>query len=124
MARRTPSPIIPAAGAIIVGRCLTSAALVSSVPADQWTQVNSPAAGGTVYANQGGDQIIYAGPRKRSGVDTKLLGTLVADVAYFFYGMSAYTGRNTSADQWRATIFLVLLVITGGVIRRWLRRRV
>ncbi|MFD0522899.1 5'-methylthioadenosine/S-adenosylhomocysteine nucleosidase family protein [Paractinoplanes durhamensis] len=28
-------------------------------PADRWTQHNAPAGGGTVYANQGGDQTIY-----------------------------------------------------------------
>jgi hypothetical protein len=49
---------------------------------------------------------------------------LVVDVVYFFYGMSAYTGRNTTADGWRAVIFLLLLVVTVGMVRRWLRRRV
>ncbi len=93
---------------------------------DRYTQRNAPGSGGTVYANQGeGDQIIYAAPRKRGGMDTKaLLVTLLVDVLYFFYGMTTYTGHNTTADQWRALIFLVLLVVTGGMIRRWLRRRV
>jgi hypothetical protein len=46
------------------------------------------------------------------------------DVAFFFYGMTAYTGQpNNSGDLWRAGIFLVLLGTTGSLIRRWLRRR-
>jgi hypothetical protein len=90
----------------------------------RYTQHNVPRSGGQVYANQGsGNQIINAQPHKR-GVDTKaLIVTLVFDVVYFFYGMSVYTGRNTTADEWRAVIFIVLLVVTIGLIRRWLRRR-
>jgi hypothetical protein len=93
------------------------------------TQENRPASGGTVYAHQGsGDQIIYApgqDGRRRRGTDSiVLLVALVVDVAFFFYGMLAYTGRNTGADTWRAGIFLVLLAVTGSLFRRWLRRRV
>jgi hypothetical protein len=93
----------------------------------RYTQHNAPRSGGSVYANQGpGNQIINTQPNKRGvGVDTKaLVATLVSDVVYFFYGMSAYTGRNTTADEWRAVIFVVLLVVTIGMVRRWLRRRV
>jgi hypothetical protein len=48
----------------------------------------------------------------------------VLDVAFFFYGMTAYTGRNTTADTWRAGIFILLLILTASLVRRWLRRRV
>ncbi|OLE21213.1 MAG: hypothetical protein AUG44_28295 [Actinobacteria bacterium 13_1_20CM_3_71_11] len=82
-----------------------------------------------MYAHQGsGDQIIYApgqaGRRRRGSDSVVLLVALVVDVAFFFYGMLAYTGRNTSADTWRAGLFLVLLAVTGSLFRRWLRRRV
>ena len=92
----------------------------------KFTQNNTPRRGGNVYANQGtGNQIIHTGPGRRGGADTKaLLVVLVLDVVFFFYGMLAYTGRNTSGDEWRAGIFIVLLIVTAGMIRRWLRRRV
>ncbi len=66
-------------------------------------------------------------PPGKTGIrlDTKVLGlTLLADVAFFFYGMLSYTGRNTSGDEWRAGIFIVLFSVTIGMIRRWFRRRV
>lgn len=96
-----------------------------------YSQENTPAAGGTVYAHQGpGDQIIYAPPtqgtpvKRGVGVDTKvLLATLVTDVLFFFYGMLSYSGTNSGADTWRAGIFLLLLAVTGTMIRRWIRRR-
>lgn len=89
-----------------------------------YTQNNAPRRGGSVYANQGGNQIINVGG-KRGGGDTKaLLVTLAVDVAFFFYGMLSYTGRNTTADEWRAGIFLILLIVTVGMVRRWLRRRI
>ncbi|MEV6844197.1 hypothetical protein [Actinoplanes sp. NPDC051411] len=92
---------------------------------NQFTQNNSPRRGGNVYANQGGNQIIHTGPAKRGGGDTKaLLVTLGSDAVFFLYGMLSYTGQNSSGDEWRAGIFIVLLVVTAGMIRRWLRRRV
>ncbi|GAA2628996.1 hypothetical protein [Paractinoplanes durhamensis] len=93
----------------------------------RYTQQNAPHSGGSVYANQGpGNQIINSLPEKRGvGFDTKaLLVVLLVDGIYFFYGMSSYTGRNTAGDEWRAAFFFVLLVVTVGVVRRWLRRRV
>jgi hypothetical protein len=94
-------------------------------------QHNAPGSGGTVYAHQGpGPQIINVPPsptaaaKRRAGTDTKvLLVALVADVAFFFYGMLSYTGRNTAAETWRAFIFLAMLAVTGGMLRRWLHRR-
>jgi hypothetical protein len=83
-----------------------------------------------VYAYQGsGNQNIYLPPtqgiaKRGPRNDTKvLLLTLLLDVLFFFYGMLAYTGRNTTADEWRAGIFLLLLAVTGTMLRRWIRRR-
>lgn len=92
----------------------------------QHVQTNTPTSGGTVYANQGGDQFIYPQPtvihNKRRAGGRAVLVILAVDVAFFFYGMLAYTGRNTSADAWRAGIFLLLLAFTGSLLRRWVRR--
>jgi hypothetical protein len=94
--------------------------------AGQPSQVNT-AMSGNVYATQGGGKItINSGPASKGGLrtDTKvLLVTLLVDVAFFFYGMLAYTGKNTNADEWRAGIFLFLLLMTGGTVGRWIRRR-
>ena len=91
---------------------------------NQYTQHNSPVAGGQVFAHQGtGNQIINMQARRRRADSIALLVTLVVNVLYFFYGMSSYTGRNTTADEWRAGIFLLLLVVTIGMVRRWFRRR-
>ncbi len=101
-------------------------------PFQQFSQTNAPHSGGTVYANQGGNQNItnnnttHTLPPAQSGprTDTKvLLVTLVVDVAFFFYGMFSYSGENTKADDWRAGIFLLLLVVTIRSIRRWVRKR-
>lgn len=97
-------------------------------PQDRFVQKNAPRRGGNVYANQGsGDQIIHtAAPGKRGlGTDSKALLVIIAvDVLYFLFGMLSYTGENTTGDLWRAGIFLVLLVVTASMVRRWLRRRV
>ena len=92
-------------------------------------QQNFAQHGGNVFANQGpGNQIINnttQQAKRGTGFDTKaLLVILVLDVAFFFYGMTAYTGRNTTADTWRAGIFILLLILTASLVRRWLRRRV
>jgi hypothetical protein len=78
-----------------------------------------------VYANQGGDQVIhnYQATRGRGFSGRALLVTLMIDAGFFLYGMIAYTGRNTTADLWRSGIFFGLLVVTGSMVRRWLRRR-
>jgi hypothetical protein len=93
---------------------------------DQYRQHNAPRRGSSVYANQGtGDQIIHTTPPRRGmGGDTKaLLVTLVVDGVFFVYGVVAYTGgRNAHADEWRAGAFIALVIVTGGMIRRWLRR--
>jgi hypothetical protein len=65
-----------------------------------------------------------AAARKGVGFDTKLvLGVLAFDVCFFFYGMWSYTGQNTPAETGRAVAFLVMVGVTGGMIRRWFRRR-
>ena len=97
-------------------------------PSNNSNQYNSAGAGGNVYATQGGGTINVHQPqaaaRRGVGIDTKvLLAVIVADVAFFFIGMLSYTGQNTSGDTWRAGIFLFLLVLTGILIRRWIRRR-
>jgi hypothetical protein len=91
-----------------------------------YTQKNAPRGRGQVFANQGtGDQNIHLRPDRRGGGDSKaLLVTLVVDVVFFVYGSLSYTGRSTSSDTWHAVIFLVLLAVTVGMIRRWLRRRI
>jgi hypothetical protein len=96
-----------------------------------YRQYNAPSSGGTVYSNQGtGNQVInqqYVDPaadRRHRSTTRVLVGFLLADVLYVFYGMWSYTGRNTSADMWRALIYLVMLVTTIRLIRRWLRQRV
>ena len=97
----------------------------SSGPA--FTQHNVPNSGGTVYSYQGtGAQIINHTTKatRRRRIDTWiLLSVLVVDIGFFFYGMEAYSGRNTHGDEWRAVIFLVLLATTIGMIKRWIRRR-
>lgn len=90
----------------------------------QYSQRNSARRGGRIYANQGGNQIIHNHQGGHGGFSGRaLLVTLVADAAFFLYGMTAYTGRNTTGDLWRSGIFLGLLVLTGSLLRRWLRRR-
>jgi DMSO reductase anchor subunit len=90
-------------------------------------QYNTATSGGSVYAAQGGNQYINigTGPGKRGlRIGTKvLLVTLLVDVVFFFYGMLAYTGENTSGDSWRAGIFLFMFLLTSGMIGRWIRRR-
>jgi hypothetical protein len=82
---------------------------------------------GNIYATQGGNININATPAVPRGlrVDTKaLLIVLPADVIFFFYGMFAYTGKNTTGDTWRAGIFLVMCLVTAAMAGRWIRRRV
>lgn len=90
-------------------------------------QQNAPGAGGTVYANQGtGNQNVttnYNLPKMGRYGGRALLIILVVDVAFFIYGATAYTGRGTTADNWRAGIFFVLVIVTVRMIRSWLRRR-
>ncbi|MBF5028557.1 MULTISPECIES: hypothetical protein [unclassified Micromonospora] len=81
---------------------------------------------GNVYATQTGNININNNLAQKRGphLDTKaLLVVLPANVIFFLYGMSAYTGRNTSGDNWRAGIFLFMLLFTLGMIGRWVRRR-
>lgn len=94
-------------------------------------QYNAPQAGGTVYAAQGSQHInnttINAVPaarvRRRPWAGRALLITIVADVAFFCYGMIAYTGHpSDTGDLWRAGIFFGLMATTGTMLRRWLRR--
>jgi hypothetical protein len=89
----------------------------------QYNTANS----GNVYATQGGNININTTPAVTRGlrVDTKaLLVVLPADVIFFFYGMLAYTGKDTTGDTWRAGIFLVMFLLTATMIGRWIRRRV
>jgi hypothetical protein len=93
-----------------------------------FNQTNTANSGGAVYANQGtGNQIINTGPVPKRGprTDTKvLLIMIVADVGVFWYGAASFTGRDTTANQWHAGIFLVMLGITIRMIKRWMHRRV
>jgi hypothetical protein len=96
----------------------------------EYHQHNAPTSGGTVYSYQGtGSQVVHntygdqAAQRRRQTTTRLLIGVLLADFLYFFYGMWAYSGHNTSADAWRAGIYLVMLAITIRLIRRWFRQR-
>ena len=100
-----------------------------SGPSQRNYQVNR-ASGGSIYANQGGDQHINhnynttVNARSRRWTGWAVLAVLVIDVVFFFYGKEAYTGHTgDSGDLWRAGIFLVLLATTGTLIRRWFRSR-
>lgn len=91
-------------------------------------QYNTVSGGGNNYSAQNGNIIFNTSqvpPAPRGlRVDTKvLLGTLVFDVAFFFYGMLAYSGQNTSGDNWRAGLFIFLFFATIGMMGRWFRRR-
>ncbi|MFC3894914.1 hypothetical protein ACFOWZ_25820 [Lentzea rhizosphaerae] len=49
---------------------------------------------------------------------------LAADVIFFIYGASAYTGgRDTTGDGIRSIAYLVMLGVTINLIRRWFRQR-
>jgi hypothetical protein len=97
-------------------------------PHQQNHQVNQASNGGTIYSSQGGPQQVnitnnMAVKAARSRAGWAVLTVIVVDIAFFFYAMVAYTGQpNNSADLWRAGIFIVLLGITGNLIRRWIRR--
>ncbi|MCT2588277.1 hypothetical protein [Actinophytocola gossypii] len=100
-------------------------------------QGNNASGSGTVYSVQNGNQRInnttnnnlnvtnnntFRQARSRAG--WAVLVILAVDVAFFFYGQAAYTGRTgDSGDLWRAGIFLVLMLTTGTLVRRWFRSR-
>ena len=89
-------------------------------------QYNQPYRGGKVYASQG-NQNIYQQTTVHPGVSRKgraiaFLVAIAVDVAYFFYGMMSYTrGASNAGDTYRAIGFLVLLGITGTLLRRLFR---
>jgi|tagenome__1003787_1003787.scaffolds.fasta_scaffold17726535_1 hypothetical protein len=80
---------------------------------------------GRLIVNQGGNQTVNLhshAARKRTGV--AILIVLGLDVVFFIYGALAYTGHSgNSGDLWRAGIMLVLMGVTGNLIRRWFRQR-
>lgn len=88
-------------------------------------QHNHASGRGQIIVNQGGNQTVNLhshAARKRTGV--AILVLLGIDVVFFGYGWLTYTGRTgDSGDLWRAGIMLVLLAITGNLIRRWFRQR-
>ncbi|GIF23117.1 hypothetical protein BJ973_000525 [Actinoplanes tereljensis] len=88
------------------------------VPNNSGNQYNM---GGNVYATQKGHIKINNGSARPSA--KPVLIVLGIDVIFFFYGMLSYTGKNTSADQWHAGIFLVLAIITLSMIGKWVRGR-
>ncbi|GAA1640346.1 hypothetical protein [Actinoplanes couchii] len=77
--------------------------------------------GQNVYATQKGKITVNHGAAPPSGKPVLIL--LGLDVIFFFYGMFAYTGDNTSGDTWRAGIFLLLVFVTLSTLGRWFRRR-
>jgi len=93
-------------------------------------QHNTASYGGNVFANQGKKMtvrqdnrtIIHA--RMRTFTGWAALVMLAADVAFFVYGASAYTGNEgSSADLVRAVTYLVMLAVTISLVRRWFRQR-
>jgi heme/copper-type cytochrome/quinol oxidase subunit 3 len=96
----------------------------------QQNQQSNTANNGNIYATQTGNINFTTTPaaaavQQGRRLDTKvLLVTLLTDVVFFLYGMAAYTGRNTTGDEWRAGIFLFLFVATCGMAGRWVRRRI
>jgi hypothetical protein len=53
-----------------------------------------------------------------------ILVMLAADVIFFIYGASAYTGgRDTTGDGIRAFAYLFMLGFTISLIRRWFRQK-
>jgi drug/metabolite transporter (DMT)-like permease len=87
-------------------------------------QVNMANNGGSIFANNGGRQRISInhGPRRRLWTWYVLAGMLLLDIAYFFYGQSAYTGNaGNSGDLSRALIFFALFVGTVALLRACLR---
>jgi hypothetical protein len=88
-------------------------------------QHNHASGRGQIIVNQGGNQTVNLhnhAARKRTGAAILIL--LGIDVVFFVYGGLAYTGSNgNTGDLWRAGIMLVLLGITGNLIRRWFRQR-
>jgi hypothetical protein len=52
--------------------------------------------------------------RRGVGLDTKAAHHGRIQHPLLFYGMTAYTGHNASADGWRAGIFVVLLVVPSA----------
>jgi hypothetical protein len=93
-------------------------------PPNNYHQTNTPAKGGRVYASQGVQNIYHqtnARPSRR-GRAIALLVAVVVDVGYFCYGMTSYTGQaDNSGDLYRALGFLVLLAVTGTLLRRLIR---
>jgi hypothetical protein len=91
-------------------------------------QHNTASNGGQVYASQGGNQVVnnkfnIKPTVNRWGRAVALLVAIVVDVCYNFYGMAAYTGRSgDSGDLYRAAGGLLLVSITGFLLRRLLRR--
>ena len=74
------------------------------------------------YQGSGNQIVNVRAARKRTGV--AILVVLGIDVVFFLYGGLAYTGNaGDSGDLWRAGIMLMLLAVTGSLIRRWFRQR-
>lgn len=87
-------------------------------------QQNNSVGSGNIYATQKGNINIGGAPQRGPRLDTRvLLATLLTDAVFFFYGMLSYSGHSTTGDEWRAGIFLFLLITTGGMAGRWVRRR-
>ena len=100
-------------------------------------QQNTFGPGATGYVNQNGPQInttnnttnVYPylpvpSRRTRPWIGWSVLSFVGLDIAFFFYGAAAYTGRyGDSGDLWRAGIFLFLIATTGSLIRKWFRSR-
>lgn len=101
---------------------------------------NSASGGSNVFNNQGDGQMNVNHGSGRMDIDNSVtnhftakvhtwtgwavLVMLVADVAFFFYGMTAYTGGvDVNGDGFRAFGFLGMVAITISLIRRWFRQR-
>lgn len=96
-------------------------------------QRNSATNGGNVFANQGEGQmnvhqdnsiINNINAKYRTWTGWAILVMLAADVLFFIYGASAYTGnQGNTGDGVRAVTYLVMLAVTISLIRRWFRQK-
>ncbi|MGW6929492.1 hypothetical protein ACWGE0_05445 [Lentzea sp. NPDC054927] len=99
---------------------------------------NSASGGSNIFNQQGnGPMNINQGPghmtvdnsthinaKYRTWTGWAIVVMLVADIAFFIYGASAYTGgRDVNGDGIRAFAYLLMLGITIGLIRRWFRQK-
>ncbi|SDF81209.1 hypothetical protein SAMN05216553_103399 [Lentzea fradiae] len=96
-------------------------------------QHNNASHGGNVFANQGSGQmnvhqdnstVNHFRLNQRKWTGWAILVMLVADVVFFIYGATSYSGnQGDSGDGLRAVVYLLMLGVTITLVRRWFRQR-